>query len=145
MRLSANKENVSSTKIKIRRVVCQKPFQPLCKAFSGNSSKRPIRRVCLQWNYQTTCAWNIQLAQCSSTRRLRFLWLPTFLTNLSDMLISAPLILFFSFVTNYIPSTKIRSNRRLLSLVRYEPAIQKLHKSLVFKRFPVIDIARRYH
>lgn len=38
-----------------------------------------------------------------------------FLNNsLSDMLISAPLILFFSFVTSCIPSTKRRSNRCLL-------------------------------
>lgn len=34
--------------------------------------------------------------------------------SLSDMLMSAPLMLFFCFVTNCMPSTKRRSNSRLL-------------------------------
>ena len=32
-----------------------------------------------------------------------------------------------------------------ISFVHHEPAIKELHKSLVFKRFSIINIARRYH
>lgn len=67
--------------------------------------------------------------------------------SLSDKLVSAPFMLFFSFVTNCMPSTKRRSNSRLLiyPLSANQLAIHELHKGLVFKRFPVVYVARSYH
>lgn len=62
--------------------------------------------------------------------------------NLPDMLMSTPLILFFSFVTSLYSVDKKALEQTFFPL---QPAIQELHKSLVFKRFPAIYIARRYH
>jgi len=68
-------------------------------------------------------------------------------SSLSDTLISAPFMLFFNFVMSCIPSTKSLSKRFLLiySLICDELPVNKVHKSLVFERFPVIYVTMCYH
>lgn len=66
--------------------------------------------------------------------------------NLSDMLMSAPSYCSsVSLPTDSVDKKTLEQTFAYIPFVRYKPAIQELHKSLVFKRFPVIYVARRYH